>query len=120
MPRKGDQSANDDRVRIRHMRLAAIDAQTYLATRTRSDLDTDSMFRRAHTHALQEIGEAAAKVSSETREAVPDLPWAKIVGMRHILVHVYYDTDADTIWRVATRDVPTMIEVLDKVLGARD
>jgi uncharacterized protein with HEPN domain len=117
MPPDHASPGREDRIRLQHMRLAALDARSFAADRSRADLDSDAMLRRALTHALQEIGEAAAKVSQSTRDAVPELPWIKIVGMRHILVHVYYAADHDTIWRVATEHLPTMLATLDRVLG---
>ena len=49
------------------------------------------MFRRAVTHCIQEIGEAASQVGEATRTTVPQLPWRQVVGMRHNLVHVYFN-----------------------------
>jgi uncharacterized protein with HEPN domain len=28
----------------------------------------------------------------------PDVPWHAIVGMRHILVHSYFEIDLDVVW----------------------
>ncbi len=36
---------------------------------------------------LQIIGEAARKLPTEFKEKHPEVPWTKIIGMRHILVH---------------------------------
>lgn len=76
------------------------------------------MLLRAVVHALQVIGEAAARTSDEGRQRVPALPWEKIVGMRHILVHVYYDIDADAVWRVTQKDLAIMIRELESVVDA--
>lgn len=82
---------------MEHMLLAARDALSFIKDRKRPDLDADAMFRRALVSCTQEIGEAAARVSKEGRERAPDLPWTKIVGMRHILVHVYHGLDLDAV-----------------------
>lgn len=95
---------------------AARDAARYVEGRSRVDLDTDSMLLRAVVHALQVIGEAAARTSDEGRARVPELPWEKIVGMRHILVHVYFDIDADAVWRVTQKDLAIMIRELERVV----
>jgi len=39
---------------------------------------------------LQIIGEAARALPDETRKSIPDVPWSKVIGMRHILVHGYF------------------------------
>ncbi len=45
------------------------------------------------------IGEAANRVSKETRDAHPELPWQRIIAQRNILVHVYDEIDVDLLWR---------------------
>jgi uncharacterized protein with HEPN domain len=36
---------------------------------------------------IQIIGEACNHVTEEIQIAYPEIPWSKIIGMRHILVH---------------------------------
>jgi uncharacterized protein with HEPN domain len=98
------------------MRDAATDASSDLRGRTRADLDSDSILLRAVVHCLQVIGEASARVTDQTRDRLPQVPWKKIVGMRHILVHVYYDIDADTVWRVAENDLGPLLSALAEAL----
>jgi len=99
------------------MLLAARDAVAFVAGRTRPDLDSDRMLRRAVVHCVQEIGEAASRMSEEGRARVPGLPWPKIVGMRHILVHVYHDLDHDAVWGVVTTQLGSMIQALEQALA---
>ena len=107
----------DDRVRFLHMRDAARDALKYVEGKTRTDLDTDSMLLRALVQCLQSIGEAAARTSEAARARAPGIPWPKIVGMRHILVHVYYDIDADTVWKVTNQNLQPLIADLEAALA---
>lgn len=74
------------------------------------------MLRRALVHCIQEIGEAAAKVTQAGRDRSPNLPWAKMVGMRHILVHVYHDLDLDAIWNVAAKELERLLAALGEAL----
>jgi len=119
MPHKGKDTVVADRVRMLHMRDAATDAFRYLNGRSRADLDTDSMLLHAVVHCLQVIGEAASRVTEGGRQRAPGVPWKKIVGMRHILVHVYYDIDTDTVWRVAKDDLEPLLEALSEALDDR-
>ncbi|MFN0010866.1 MAG: DUF86 domain-containing protein [Phycisphaerales bacterium] len=107
-----------DRVRLRHMLDAAQDAVRYCRDRQREDLDADSMLLRAVVQAVQSIGEAAARTTDEGRARAPDLPWTQIVGMRHILVHVYYDIDAEAVWRVVQDDLPALVREISEALAA--
>lgn len=76
------------------------------------------MLLRALTHAVQEIGEAAAHLSIAGRDRVPGIPWGQIVAMRHVLVHVYWGVDRDRLWATATQDVPVLLAELERTCAA--
>lgn len=85
----------EDCIRIAHMIEAPRDALGFIAGRARVDLDTKRMLLFAPVRAVEIIGEAASKVSDETRSAHAGTPWKAIIGMRNRLVHAYFDIDAD-------------------------
>jgi uncharacterized protein with HEPN domain len=115
-----DQQPVSDRERLEHMLAAARDAVTISKPRARPDLDNDILLQHALVRCVQIVGEAAARVSDEGRQRVPGLPWPRIVGMRHILVHAYYKVDLDAVWRVATEHIPQMVPLLDDALKKWD
>jgi len=96
---------------------AAQQAAAFIKDRSRHDLDTDHMLRRALKDCVQEIGQAAARVTDDGRSRAPNVPWPKIVGMRHILVHAYYSIDSDTLWRVTKDDLPQLEQELRAALA---
>lgn len=116
MPHERGRDAPGDHDRFEHMLAAARDAAAYVRDRKREDLDHDSMLLRALVQCVGVIGEAAARTSDAGRARAPALPWPKMVGMRHILVHAYYQVDVDAIWRVVTDHLPVMISSLEDVL----
>jgi hypothetical protein len=67
-----------DRIRLLHMLDAARQPLQFSAGRDRQSLDTDLMYRRAVINCIQEIGEAAVRVSDPTRALIPQLPWQQI------------------------------------------
>lgn len=77
----------DDRIRLQHMLDATQAAIGFLRARDRHDLDTDTMLLFATVRALELIGEAAGKVSDNTRSAAPQIPWRAMVGMCHRPAH---------------------------------
>lgn len=42
---------------------------------------------------LQILGEAANQLTEKTRERCPSIPWRKIIGLRHRVVHDYSGID---------------------------
>jgi uncharacterized protein with HEPN domain len=102
----------DDRIRVLHMIEAAEAAEAFVLGRDRAALDTDRMLLFALVRAIEIVGEAASKVSHDTRAAAPAVPWDQITGMRNRLVHAYFDIDRDVLWRTATEEVPSLLLLL--------
>jgi len=67
--------------------------------------------------AIEIIGEATYQVSESTRAEVPGIPWEDIVGMRHRLVHAYFDINLDILWRTVQDDLPPLVSALEAVLA---
>jgi uncharacterized protein with HEPN domain len=63
------------------------------------------------------IGEAAGRISDEVRAGHPQIPWRDIVGMRHHLIHAYYDVNLDIVWQTVTEDLPPLIPSLESILA---
>jgi uncharacterized protein with HEPN domain len=74
------------------------------------------MLRYALVQAVQIVGEAAGKVSAETRSRYPDIPWARMTGMRHRLVHAYFEVDHDILWTTVTKAAPDLLARITKLL----
>lgn len=89
----------DNRIRLQHMLDAAEQARAFILNSRRADLDNDQQLVRALVKAIEIIGEAAYQVSAETKQFVPGIPWEKITGMRHPLVHACFDIDLDILWK---------------------
>jgi uncharacterized protein with HEPN domain len=104
---------SDDAIRLRHMLDAAQEAMGFARGRTRSDLDRSRMLVLSLVKAIEIIGEAAFRISPETRAQIQDVPWEAIIGMRHRLVHAYFDINLDVLWRTVTDELPALVNVLE-------
>ena len=102
----------DDRIRILHMIEAAEAVDSFVTGRNRADLDADRMLLFALVRAIEIIGEAASKVSPETRSAAPAVPWVQITGMRNRSIHAYFDINHDVLWRTAVEEIPALLPLL--------
>jgi uncharacterized protein with HEPN domain len=109
---------SDDRVRLQHIADALRAAIRFTEGRSREDLDGDQMLSFALLHAIQIVGEAASKISAEFREQHSQIPWMLITGMRHRLVHAYFDIDHNILWATATDSVPELLVQVDGLLAS--
>jgi len=107
---------SDDLIRLRHMLDAANAAQGFIKNRCRDDLEKDTQLVRALVKAIEIIGEAAYQISLDTRDEVQGIPWDDIIGMRHRLVHAYFDINLDILWQSVRDDIPDIVYKLEPIL----
>ena len=88
------------------------------AGRGRQAFVADELIQTYIVHNLQILGEAAAKIPSDQQREYPNLPWPKMVGMRNVLVHNYFNIDLDIVWQVVESELPALKEKIGRILGA--
>jgi uncharacterized protein with HEPN domain len=93
----------------------AIDRIDRYLPASRASFDRDERTQVWMVHQLQVIGEACGKLSETFRARHPEVPWRAITGMRHHLVHGYFDIDPDIVWVAVTDRVP---KLKDQILAA--
>lgn len=106
----------EDRIRLRHMLDSARAVQSFTAGRKQEDLAGDLQLLWAIVRGIEIIGEAAAKISPETRDLLPDVPWRAIVSMRNRLIHGYFDVNPLLVWKTVEDDLPPLIEKVEAAL----
>lgn len=109
-----------DRGRIEHMLEMAQNLQDAKSRHTINDIESDRILFYGLTKMTEIIGEAAYKLTHEFREEHPELPWREIIGMRHLLVHGYFNISVEVLWDVILNDIPMMIPILEMYLREFD
>ena len=82
---------------------------------SKDDVLTSETIQWTITTPLYNIGEQAYNLSSEYKEAHPDIPWAKISGLRHRLVHSYYETSWELIATIVYQVLPNFYRDICKL-----
>ena len=106
----------NDRVRLLHMLEAALHGGEFCATSSRESLDYDIKLQYALTHALTIVGEAANKVSDESKARHMHIPWEKVRGMRNRLVHGYDDINLSILWQAGSVELPALARQLRVII----
>jgi uncharacterized protein with HEPN domain len=96
--------------------LAAREAREFSTGLSREQFEDSRLHQHAITKTLEIIGEAAGKISEQTRDAHPDVPWQEIIAMRHRLVHEYARIDRDKVWDVVQNDIPQLIRLVEPLV----
>lgn len=108
--------AAEDRRRVEHMLKCSLDARAIAGTDDAATITSDMVRNRALVNCFTEIGEAAARLTPEGRARVGSVPWRQIVGMRNIVVHVYWGIDMGELVKTTRDDLPVLIDALEVAL----
>ncbi len=85
----------------------------YVKDTTETDFHGDTQKQDAVVRRIEVVGEATAHLTETTRQAIPELPFRKMRGMRNIVAHDYANVDLKIVWEVATVHVPEVRAVLE-------
>ena len=105
-------SKRDDQVSLKDMLGHACEAVELLGKTGRENLGRNRIMQLALTRLVEIVGEAANRVSPETRQQTSAIPWPQIIGMRNRLVHGYDVIDYELLWDTVTNDLAPLIAAL--------
>lgn len=67
------------------------------------------------------IGESFRKIDNETDSQwlgkYPEIDWRGVIGIRNVLAHDYFDIDAEEIYKICRRDVPQLLNTVQRMLS---
>jgi uncharacterized protein with HEPN domain len=70
------------------------------------------MLRRAIERCVEIVSEASRGMPESMKAAFPDLPWPEIASIGNLLRHHYERIDDLIMWKIATRSLPELREVV--------
>jgi len=92
-------------------------ALSYIEHKSLETFLQDTQCQDAVIRRLEIIGEASRRLSDETRQTLPEIPWREIIGMRNMLIHDYDDIDMKIVWDTVNDHLDPLIKILDKVVS---
>lgn len=90
--------------------------QKYIEGASFEAFQDDSLTVDAVLRNLEIIGEASRNVPPEIKSRYPDVPWARMIGLRNIVSHEYFGIDLSIIWRIITVNLPETMPLIEKML----
>lgn len=93
--------------------IAAIERHLH---RGKDAFQQDELLQGWFVRNLQIIGEAARGLPEDVKALAPEIQWTKIIGMRNVLVHGYFDIDADIVWEAASKDALALKSPIEQLL----
>ncbi len=106
----------NDPDQLAHMLAAAQEAQGFAYSLTKPAFQENRVLQLAIERLVQNIGEAASHLSEQFKREHVHIPWAKMIGMRHRLVHDFAAVDLDIIWDTVQYSLPPLIADLQRLM----
>lgn len=105
-----------DKERLNHI-IESIDNIFEFTSNLRfEDYITNKLVKFAVIKNLEIIGEASNLLTIDLRNKNSQIEWNLIIGLRHILVHDYYQISDSIIWNTITEDLPDFRIKIQKIL----
>ena len=91
--------------------------QTKVGKVSLDDFVSDETLKRAAAMSLLNIGELAKRLSKEFQDATSDIPYHKMIALRNLAAHGYFEIRFDDIWKTITTQIPILRNRISEILN---
>ena len=109
-----------DKERLEHMLGAMQIISNGMQTYSIEQIKNEPIVYYGFVKQVEIIGEAAYMLTKEFRGGHTEVPWNKIEGMRHVLVHGYYAINPQQLLRVITDDLPILRPQIERYIAEEE
>ena len=111
--------SKDPKILLRHILESIETLEEYLVGIDEAEYLSNMEKQDAAERRLQVIGEAIVQLPWEFKDGYPDIPWAKVAGLRNRLVHEYFDIDHKLVWNILEKYLPEFKRQIENLLEGR-
>ncbi len=76
----------------------------------------DEKTKSAVIREIEVMGEAVKNIPNFIRERNKDIPWRQIAKTRDKIIHFYFGTDYEIVWKVVKERLPNIKPLIRKIL----
>ena len=102
--------------RLQHIIQAIDNIEEFKKGLTLDDLAKNKLVFFAIVKNVEIIGEASYMLSKDFKKSHDEIYWKDIEGMRHVLVHDYYQIKTNRVWDTITTDLASLRSHVEKYI----
>lgn len=106
-----------DRGRLEHILMAIGNILAHKDRYVFEEIKDDPIIFYGFVKQVEIIGEAVYMLTKDFRDSHPEVEWSSIEGMRHVLVHGYYQIKPRQLWNVVEKDIPLLQPLIKNYLA---
>ena len=107
----------NDPARLELIRESIANIESFMAGVSSCDeFVREKLLCHAVVYNLQCIGESVYRLSKDFISSHKDMDWEAIEGLRHVLVHDYYQVNMEMVWQIIVKDLPDLKDYLESVI----
>lgn len=88
----------------------------FLIGGSKEEFEKSYLLQSAVIRQFEIIGEAASRLSIGLKEKFMDVKWSDVVGMRHKMIHDYFEVSIDVVWDTVKIDLDSLQSQIKKIL----
>lgn len=92
----------------------------YVCNVSADDFADNALLQDAVVRRLTIIGEAAGRISEKGKEALQNVEWSRIRGLRNRLVHEYDAVAIEIVWDIVQTEIEPLLKELAPVIPSEN
>lgn len=107
----------EERLRLLHIIERIDTVQSWVRDVTLADFLANQMMHDAASLAIMVIGETSTRLLPNTKDAMREIPWGDMTGLRNRIAHGYATVDHRRVWQIIHNDLPALKAACQRLLA---